>query len=288
VGFGDLDNNTFKGLTSLLSVEQKIQYDELGFSLWTSLVKTDWTGPRGGSTRVRVRRPFWHLSANLTSRLSVRLTGQAVEPALGAVQPVWTFDSSRTRFFELGLVVVKTSSTGLGAGSTGVWDQFNRPPCRKSEPASFGASPIDTNSYLSPPHKSTPWTPFLTWETLPTLSLTSCGLASPISNLWREIFEWDWRVTGFCASSPNPSCSSWFELWYYIEFFVDSLLLELLAPRRLGVPCESLNFMEDHKKVCITRSCEQRLVCGLDLCGRWRIKVERDPALHGCLNEKVG
>jgi hypothetical protein len=26
--FGDLDNNTFKGLTSLLSVEHKIQYDE--------------------------------------------------------------------------------------------------------------------------------------------------------------------------------------------------------------------------------------------------------------------
>jgi hypothetical protein len=29
VSFGDLDNNTFKGLTSLLSVEQEIQYDEL-------------------------------------------------------------------------------------------------------------------------------------------------------------------------------------------------------------------------------------------------------------------
>jgi hypothetical protein len=28
VGFGYLDNNTFKGLTSLLSVEQEIQYDE--------------------------------------------------------------------------------------------------------------------------------------------------------------------------------------------------------------------------------------------------------------------
>jgi hypothetical protein len=28
VGFGDLDSNTFKGLTSLLSVEQEIQYDE--------------------------------------------------------------------------------------------------------------------------------------------------------------------------------------------------------------------------------------------------------------------
>jgi hypothetical protein len=49
---------------------------------------------------------------------------------------------------------------------------------------------------------------------------------------------------------------------------VDSLLLELLAPRRLGVSCESLNLVEDHKKVCITHSFEQRLVCGLDLCGR--------------------
>jgi hypothetical protein len=28
VSFDDLDNNTFKGLTSLLSVEQEIQYDE--------------------------------------------------------------------------------------------------------------------------------------------------------------------------------------------------------------------------------------------------------------------
>jgi hypothetical protein len=28
VSFGDLDDNTFKRLTILLSVEQKIQYDE--------------------------------------------------------------------------------------------------------------------------------------------------------------------------------------------------------------------------------------------------------------------
>jgi hypothetical protein len=28
VSFGDLDINTFKGLTSLLSVEQEVQYDE--------------------------------------------------------------------------------------------------------------------------------------------------------------------------------------------------------------------------------------------------------------------
>ena len=70
---------------------------------------------------------------------------------------------------------------------------------------------------------------------------------------------------------------------------MDSLLLELLAPRRLGVDCESPNLVEDHKKVCITRSFEQRLVCGLDLCGRQgRIRVERDPALCGRLNEEVG
>jgi hypothetical protein len=51
---------------------------------------------------------------------------------------------------------------------------------------------------------------------------------------------------------------------------VDSLLLELLALRRLGVSCESPNHLEEHKKVCITRSFEQRLVCGLYLCGRQR------------------
>jgi hypothetical protein len=50
---------------------------------------------------------------------------------------------------------------------------------------------------------------------------------------------------------------------------VDSLLLELLASRRLTVSCESPNLVQDHKKVCITRIFEQRLVCGLDLCG-WR------------------
>jgi hypothetical protein len=32
---------------------------------------------------------------------------------------------------------------------------------------------------------------------------------------------------------------------------VDSLLLELLAPKRLGVSCESPNIVEDHKKVCV-------------------------------------
>jgi hypothetical protein len=40
------------------------------------------------------------------------------------------------------------------------------------------------------------------------------------------------------------------------------------SPRRLGVSCESPNLVEDHKKVCITLSFEERLVCGHDLCGR--------------------
>jgi hypothetical protein len=51
---------------------------------------------------------------------------------------------------------------------------------------------------------------------------------------------------------------------------VDSLLLELLAPRRLCVACESPNIVENHKKVRITRSFEQILVCGFDVCGRRR------------------
>jgi hypothetical protein len=69
---------------------------------------------------------------------------------------------------------------------------------------------------------------------------------------------------------------------------VDSLLLELLAPRRLGVSSESPNLVEDRKKVCITRSFEQRLVCGLTfvVC-EGRIRVERDPTLYGRLNEEV-
>ena len=34
MSFGDLDNNTFKGLTRLLSVEQEIQYDEHGWIVY--------------------------------------------------------------------------------------------------------------------------------------------------------------------------------------------------------------------------------------------------------------
>jgi hypothetical protein len=50
---------------------------------------------------------------------------------------------------------LKTGSTGFGTGSTGFCAE-------KSKTASFGAPPIYTHSYLSPPQVSTTWTPFLT------------------------------------------------------------------------------------------------------------------------------
>jgi hypothetical protein len=65
---------------------------------------------------------------------------------------------------------------------------------------------------------------------------------------------------------------------------VDSLLLELLVPRRLGVACESPNLVEDHKKVCITRSFEQILMCGLDLYGHLGDVTEpRDKSCVSCV-----
>jgi hypothetical protein len=73
---------------------------------------------------------------------------------------------------------------------------------------------------------------------------------------------------------------------------VDSFLLELQAPRRLGVTCESPNISCGRpQEVCITRSFEQSLVSDLTwifVVGEGRISVERDPALYGRLNEEVG
>jgi hypothetical protein len=49
---------------------------------------------------------------------------------------------------------------------------------------------------------------------------------------------------------------------------VDSLLLELLAPRRLGVSCESPNLVGPQES--LYYSFGQRLLCGLDFCGQRR------------------
>jgi hypothetical protein len=139
---------------------------------------------------------------------------------------------------------------------------------RKISPtASFEAPPIYTHSYLSPHRKEHD----LNSISNPRNTSHSLSHLLPLPfQIFGEKSLSEFESCDFCASSPNLSCSSSFELWYYIEFFVDSLLLELLAPRRLGVSCESPNLVEDHKKVCITRSFEQRLVCELELCGRQR------------------
>jgi hypothetical protein len=73
---------------------------------------------------------------------------------------------------------------------------------------------------------------------------------------------------------------------------VDSFLLELQAPRRLGVACESPNISCGRtQEVCITRSFEQSLVSDLTwifVVGEGRIRVEEYPALCERLNEEVG
>jgi hypothetical protein len=50
---------------------------------------------------------------------------------------------------------LKTGSTGFGTGSIGFCAE-------KSKTTSFGAPPIYTHSYLSPPQRRMTWTPFLT------------------------------------------------------------------------------------------------------------------------------
>jgi hypothetical protein len=64
---------------------------QLGFFPQTSLVKTGWTDPRGGSTGVRVTWPVWPPDW----QTDCQSDPQAVEPALGAVQlvsgPIFAF-----------------------------------------------------------------------------------------------------------------------------------------------------------------------------------------------------
>jgi hypothetical protein len=224
-----------------------------GFFPRTSLVKTSWTDPRGGSTGVRVTwlvwPPVWQIDCQSDH--------QAVELALGEVQPV------------LGPVfVVWPDCQSAPGGWTGPRGSSTGPPQPKSaerlvlKPHLYILTPTSLPTQEHDPNSISNLR-----NTSHSLSHVSClsHFKSLERNLWVRL-----KSYGFCASSPNPSCSSPFELWYYIELFVDSLLLELQAPRRLGVSCESPNLVEDHKKVCITRSFEQRLLCGLDLCGRPR------------------
>jgi hypothetical protein len=70
---------------------------------------------------------------------------------------------------------------------------------------------------------------------------------------------------------------------------VDSLLLELLAPRRLGVFCESPNLVEATRKFVLPARLSKDKCVGLTfVVDKGRIRLERDPTLRGHLNEDVG
>jgi uncharacterized CHY-type Zn-finger protein len=91
-----------------------------------------------------------------------------------------------------------------------------------AQTASFEAPPIYTHFYLSPHTSEHDLTSISNLRhTSHYLSHISC--LSHFKYLERNLREIE--SCSFCASSLNPSCSSSFELWYYIEFFVDSLLL---------------------------------------------------------------
>jgi hypothetical protein len=103
--------------------------------------------------------------------------------------------------------VVESGSTGFRTGSTIFQSDF------PNSHQLLGA-PLYTPPTLFP-KKSTHKTPFLTWETPPTLSHTP--LASPISNLWREIFEWVWELHFLCFISKS-----------LLLFFIRALVLHRL------------------------------------------------------------
>jgi hypothetical protein len=79
--------------------------------------------------------------------------------------------------------------------------RFNRSHRKICPTASFELHLYILSPTYLPTHKSTTQTPFLTWRTPHTLSHTS--LASPILNLWREIFEWVWELRFLCFISKS-------------------------------------------------------------------------------------
>jgi hypothetical protein len=162
----------------------------------TSLVNTGWTGPRGGSTGVRVTWPVWPPDW----QTDCQSDHQAVEPALGVVQPVLgpifaVWPAVCQSDWQTNYQPAPDSWTGPRGSSTG-----------SPQPKSAQRLVLKPHLYILTPtslptQESMTQTPFLTWRTPPTLSHTS--LASPISNLWREIFEWVWELRFLCFISKS-------------------------------------------------------------------------------------
>jgi hypothetical protein len=117
-----------------------------------------------------------------------------VEPNLKPVQP--------------NLSPVQSPAESASEPKTDWWNPV-QPNLKPVQPNFSQISPTATSFWEhlyihlphSSPHQSTHKTPFLTWETPPTLSHTP--LASPISNLWREIFEWVWELRFLCFISKS-------------------------------------------------------------------------------------
>jgi hypothetical protein len=109
----------------------------------------------------------WYSNTGSAVFRLVQLYSKTSQPVFGLAQPdtqpVFSLvETSSTGFCTVHFfchsavsTFLKTGSTGFGTGSIGFCAE-------KSKMASFGAPPIYTHSYLSPPHKSTTWTPFLT------------------------------------------------------------------------------------------------------------------------------
>jgi hypothetical protein len=175
---------------------------------WISLVKTGWTGPRGGSTGVRDRWPAIYQSDWQTN---CQPAPRRLNWVSGPVDQSDLHSASLT-----GRLIVSLPLgdwTGPRGSSTG--------PTQKSSAKRLVLEPrlyILTSTYL-PTQEHTPNSISNLRNTSHSLSHISClsHFKSLERILWVRL-----RAVGFCASSPNPSCSSWFELWYYIEFFVDS------------------------------------------------------------------
>jgi hypothetical protein len=109
-----------------------------------------------------------------------------------------------TSFFSSGY-----GSAGFNTGSTGIWAE------RSNDQLHFGGSYTYSLLPLSSTQEHAQ-------NSIPNMrnthhSLTHISCLSHFKSLERNLWV-RFRVVGFCASSPNLSCSSWFELWYYIEF----------------------------------------------------------------------
>jgi hypothetical protein len=147
--------------------------------------------------------------ASLPVRKSrVQIYGKPVQPNLKPVQPNLNLVQPNFVPAQPNLSPVQSPAESASEPKTPWWNPV-QPVLELVQPFFSQISPTVTSFwghlYIHLPHsspqKSTTWTPFLTWETPPTLSHTP--LASPISNLWREIFEWVWELQFLCFISKS-------------------------------------------------------------------------------------